>query len=223
MLIKDQSFTVCYAKVYFIIMFLFILYLIKRNKTVQKISDGTTTQIIFKLIFYKKTAIETKQEYCKTRIEDKHVFLTYNEGGSGKNCIKNSQLTYIGPREISNVSKCIKENAAEQNIEIIQVLTDKENYCEEKCSKKSCTLYYDLNIKRYIASCEPKILQQKHFNLCSRIIADSKSNVLVIAVVSVLAVSTVIIILTYLYRRNKISNRLETVSRVIIIICFTTF
>ena len=170
----------------------------------------------------KKTAIETKQEYCKTRIEDKNVFLTYNEDGNGNQCKKKSQLTYIGPRGILKVSKCIKPISDKKKIKSIQLSADRKK-CEEKCSKKSCSLYYDLNIKRYIASCEPKILQQKHFKLCSRIIADSKSNVLVIAVVSVIAALTVISGMIYLYRRYKTSNRFETISLVIIVICYTTF
>ena len=120
-----------------------------------------------------------------------------------------------------NVSKCIKRIADTQKIKSVEVLPDK-NKCEEKCLQKSCRYYYDLNIKFYVARCQPKTFQQKQFSLCSRKVTDSKGNVFVVSVVSVIALSTLVGALTYLYRRHKTTNRFETVSKVLTYICFTT-
>ena len=156
-------------------------------------------------------------QYCYTLIGEKNVFVTITEGRNVQKCPSNAHHTFIEKQDFLKIFKCLNKVASKNNIRNVQVLP-KNSLCEQKCSKKTCTLNYVLFTRNYIASCKPKTLRQKQLNLCEEITAtmDSKNNVesnYIVIVIPVLVVFLVIgLVLTYFYQRNKITNRSSLVS-----------
>ena len=143
--------------------------------------------------------------------------MTLTEGVDENKCPTNAHHTNIEKQDFLKIFKCLNEVATENNIRSVEVLAEK-SICEQKCLKTTCTLNYVLIFRNYIVTCEPKILQLKKLNLCeeSTVTAYSKNkvdlNYIAIVILVIVVFSTTGLVLTYIYRRNKITNISSLVS-----------
>ena len=157
-----------------------------------------------------KKAQAVKIEHCKTRMGDKEIFVVENSFGI-KCPKKNSELTFVSKQEILKISSCIEKF---KEIEV----KDVKKFCGKKCSTRDCSLHYVIDQKNYVPRCEQSTFQQKQFSLCKvdNTNTDSKQNsnskYTVIFTVVVFVVILVIGTLTFIYRRQKLRKKSNTVS-----------